>query len=320
MINPLISVLVPIFNSEKELRKCLDSIINQTYKNLEIILVNDGSTDKCGEICDEYAQKDSRIKVIHQENRGIASTRNVCLNNATGEYIAFVDSDDSILSDMCKDMLAKSLETDADMVVCDFENVYPEDMPKENTPIIPFEEGEILPVDYVRKVSGEHCGALSIVWNKLYKKHLFDNVKYPDGKIHEDDATIHRICHNCKKIFYIKKAYYLYHKNRDGIMHKKFSAKRLDSTDAILDRINFFTDNDYPDSMIYNSELFLINDFISSIRNLDKKSKKDRRAIKEKLQLIKPYCQKVLQNNATDKETKKTIRWLLFNPFIFFYI
>lgn len=320
MNNPLISVLVPIFNSEKELRKCLDSIINQTYENLEIIIVNDGSTDKSGEICDEYQQKDQRIKAIHQKNRGIASTRNVCLSNATGDYIAFVDSDDSILPDMYRDMLEKSLETNADIVICDFKNVYPEDMPKEDTPVIPFEEGEISPKKYADKVSGEHCGALSIAWNKLYKRHLFENITYPDGKIHEDDATIHRICHNCKKIFYMKKTYYLYYKNREGIMHKKFSAERLDSTDAILDRINFFSDNEYPDSMIYKCELFLISDFISSIRNLDKKNKEDRKTIKEKLQLIKPYCKKLLKSDATDKETKKTIRWLLFNPFIFFYV
>ena len=117
---PLISVIVPVYNVENYLPRCLDSIINQTYTNLEILLVDDGATDNSGKLCDEYAQKDNRIRVFHKENGGVSSARNMGLDNATGEYIAFVDSDDYIDKCMYEIMLNSSVQNNADIVVCGY--------------------------------------------------------------------------------------------------------------------------------------------------------------------------------------------------------
>lgn len=320
MTAPLISVLVPVYNIEKYLNACLDSIINQKYENIEIIIVDDGSTDNSSAICDSYVQKDRRIKVFQSDNTGIASARNLLLEKATGEYIAFVDSDDVILPDMYSAMIKTAIETESDIVLCNFDIVSPDGTIMEPEYDMPFAEGEIAVTDYISTVSSGYCGLLSIVWNKLYKRHVFEGIRYPDGKIHEDDATIHRIIHNCNKIFYLDKKYYRYRKHKTSIMNKKFSSKRLDSTDAVLDRLTFFAENRYDEKIIHKCELFLVNDFIESIRKLNKKSISDRIAIKKKYILIKPYCKKLLNNPNTSKEDKKTIRYLMFYPYLFFYI
>lgn len=320
MDNPLISILVPVYNSEKYLAQCLDSIINQKYKHLEIIVVDDGSTDKSGEICDEYADQNPRIKVFHQKNKGISTTRNILLSYATGDYIGFVDSDDTISPDMYSDMLYVAQTTGADMVVCNFTHTSNDGSPVDTEVCIPFNEGYVSAEKYIDKISGGNCGALSIVWNKLYKRYLFENITYPSGKIHEDDATIHKICHACNKIYYTPNIYYFYNSNPSSIMNKKFNIGRLDSTDAILDRIEFLKKYGYSEMTVHNCEVFLIDDFLYSIRKLDKKSKSDRTAIKNKLKLIKPYCKELLKSKHTDRKNKTVIRLLCFNPFIFFYI
>ena len=118
--NPLISIIIPVYNVEKYLSECIESVINQTYKNLEIILVNDGSTDSCPQICEEYAAKDNRIKVIHKKNGGLSDARNIGLKQATGALISFVDSDDLLSLDFCQRLLDALIESDADIVECDF--------------------------------------------------------------------------------------------------------------------------------------------------------------------------------------------------------
>ena len=174
----LISVIVPIYKVEKYLGKCIESIIRQSYSNLEIILVDDGSPDRCGAICDEYARKDSRIKVIHQDNMGLSVARNTGLNIATGEYITFVDSDDWIALNFIKLLLKSMLKSNAQIAVTSLLNVYEDGTTKSNTLIL----SEIR----LSKTEGLACylfnGYLTpCACGKLWKKNLWEGIRFPEG-------------------------------------------------------------------------------------------------------------------------------------------
>ncbi|MBE7065896.1 MAG: glycosyltransferase [Ruminococcaceae bacterium] len=321
MDTPKISILVPVYNVEKYIDECLDSIINQTYKNLEIILVDDGSTDKSGEICDRYARCDSRIKVIHQKNQGLATTRNVLVAAATGDYIGFVDSDDFISPNMYSDLIEIIQKKGADIAMCNIGYV-----DKNGSEIInhnssnPISERELTGKEFVTELCDNYNPAYVVTWNKIYIRTLFHNIHYPDGKISEDEAVIHRIAHKCNKIVFTSKIHYFYRQQPTSIMNAKFTLSRLDNLDAILDRILFLTKNNYSLSTINNCRKFLTNDFIVSIRSSNKKNNAEKNEIKEKFKLIKPHCKDLLKSDTIDSNTKKTIRLLLISPFLFFYI
>lgn len=183
-----ISVIVPVYKVEPYLSRCLDSIINQTYRNLEIILVDDGSPDHCGEICDEYARQDSRIRVIHKSNGGLSDARNHGIDVATGDYIAFVDSDDYVTTDMYEKMLARLEFDNSDMVVCNYYRFDEGSVPPEygyiNLPDRVLSKDEAF--DFYLQIGGDYVSA----WNKLYKRGIFADLRYPTGKIYEDTFVI----------------------------------------------------------------------------------------------------------------------------------
>lgn len=183
-----ISVIVPVYKVEPYLRKCLDSVVNQTYQNLEIILVDDGSPDHCGAICEEYAARDKRIRVIHKENGGLSSARNAALEIATGDYIGFVDSDDWIEPEMFKFLLHGLETTGADIAVCGRYEEYRDRR-------VIFEWPEVRIMD-----RGEALGELlkndqlqNLVWDKLYRRKLFEGICFPEGKTFEDMAVMHKL-------------------------------------------------------------------------------------------------------------------------------
>ena len=202
----MISIIVPVYNVEKYLNRCVDSIINQTYKNLEIILVDDGSTDNSGKICDEYQKKDSRIKVIHKTNGGMSSARNAGLDIATGNYIAFVDSDDYIALNMMATMRGYVVDNNVDMAVCGFtrltENKILSERGKEvicgiYNPEKLF-ESETAHIDGVKDRVSLYTESLC---NKLYKRYIFDDLRLRIGKNHEDFYLMHYIINKCQKVY-----------------------------------------------------------------------------------------------------------------------
>ena len=240
----LISVIVPVYNTAPWLVRCVDSILAQTYTNLEIILVNDGSTDGCGQVCDDYALHDNRIKVIHKTYGGPASARNAGLDIARGDWIAFVDSDDWILPEMYERLLEVANNKKAEMVICGFYyvNEQGEVLKKsEFNANTTFSKTEAfynllknLPVLYV------------VVWNKLYKKCIFDHVRFPQGKIHEDEAIAHEIIDKCSSIETLTEKMYMYVQRNNSIMGRQYSVKRLqDSWDAAFGRYVFFNKHGY---------------------------------------------------------------------------
>ena len=242
MSTPLISVIIPVYNVEKYLRRCLDSVIAQTYQKLEIICVDDGSIDDSGKICDQYAVRDARIKVIHQENQGLSAARNRGLDAAEGEYIAFVDSDDYILEDMYKKMLDKLLNYNVDLCVCQC--------------LYEFSDGRqvvkrknIDPTIYGRKASLEFArflymgnyenGVVVAAWNKLYRRVLLDKIRF-EGRIHEDEAFCGRIMAKNISVYVMEEQFYVYAQNGDSLTNKPFSANKFFFLDTLAERRELF--------------------------------------------------------------------------------
>lgn len=209
----MISVIVPVYNVEKYMSQCINNLINQTYKNIEIILVDDGSTDSSGKRCDEYAGQDDRIVVIHKENGGLSDARNVALEMAQGELLTFVDSDDVVDLDYCE-MLYKSLnEQRADISVCNtvlFRDNVPTQLNKKGIQI--FKNGKIVEAYLKCLIQPMACG-------KIYKKSLFHGIRYPKGKTTEDVYVIVELLKKCGLVVVGADTNYYYRQRRDSIQH-----------------------------------------------------------------------------------------------------
>ena len=237
--NPLISVIVPVYNVEKYLPKCIDSIINQTYKNLEIILVDDGSPDGCGKICDDYAKLDDRIKVIHKKNGGRSEARNVGIDIAKGEYIGFVDSDDYIESNFYELLLKAVLDNNADISICSSKCV--DETGKEVESKFKFNvQNEILDKkDALRKLVEGNLAFVSPV-TKLYHKKIFHNLRITTGVFHEDEYFAHHVIGKADRVVCIEDKIYNYLVIRaTSAMHEINPIKTLDILYAYYDRYKY---------------------------------------------------------------------------------
>lgn len=225
----LISVIVPVYNVEKYIHKCIDSILNQTYTNLEIILVDDGSLDNCGKICDEYAKQDKRIKVIHKENGGVSSARNRGIKEATGQWITFVDSDDWLEDDFCELLLYNATKYNADIVLCGYNRITLNNVEKiKNTnKIIEVESNE-----YLKNVLNPQTG-FGFCHMKLYKRDCIKETKFKEGlSVGEDALFNEQISKKIKKTIFLEKSLYNYRINNDSVVKKfdkNYAKKYLES-------------------------------------------------------------------------------------------
>ncbi|MBR1443324.1 MAG: glycosyltransferase family 2 protein [Firmicutes bacterium] len=241
-ILPLVSIIVPVYNVEKYISRCIESLISQTYKNIEIILVDDGTQDKSGEICEKYAKKDKRIVVYHKENGGLSDARNYGIEKSNGEYLSFVDSDDYVDFDYIE-FLYNLIKKGYKLSLCSLCIVY-----TSNNRICKKGNGkEII-------VSGKNCIKMmcyhdeidTSAYAKLYHKSLFENVKYPKGKLFEDIGTSYLLFDQCEKIIcsFVPKYYYVIRDN--SIVTSKFSEKKLDFIE-MTDQMADYVQNKYPD-------------------------------------------------------------------------
>ncbi len=235
MQTPLISVIIPVYKVEKYLEKCLDSVINQTYKNLEIIVVDDGSLDKCPEICDRFSHKDSRIKVIHQSNKGLSEARNAGLDIFKGEYVAFVDSDDYVEKDYIEYLYNLLLENKSEISCCQYTKI-----------------DESYNIIYKKKSDKKIiCGAenclISLIsdkiitntaWGKLFKRYFFNNIRFK-GKAYEDIQTTYKILVRCKSLINGDKAKY-YYLLRQSSISQSIDINQLDRIYAYIEQKNYF--------------------------------------------------------------------------------
>lgn len=238
----LISVIVPVYKVEKYLDRCIESIVNQTHSNLEIILVDDGSPDNCPVICDKWATLDRRIKVIHKENGGLSDARNSGMAAASGEFVGFVDSDDWIAFEMYEKLLGAIKQDGSDIAACAVKMVWEDGTPcthlikQANCVLDNFNAQKELLLE--RKLKQP-------VWYKLYRRSTIQNILFEKGKYHEDVYWSYQIIGNAKKVSIIDFVGYYYWQRKESIMGEKYSMKRLDSIEAYCRRLEYIR-QEYP--------------------------------------------------------------------------
>lgn len=317
----MISIVVPIYNVEKYLVKCIESITAQTYRNLEIILVNDGSTDSCGKICDVYAERDKRIKVIHKANGGLSDARNAGIEAAEGYYIGFVDSDDYINVNMYERLINIMNADNSQIAVCNFSLVY-EETEKNIYEDKNFDNNNLL-IDNKDKLV-EYCmksnyDAFTVAWNKLYKRELFNGIRYPKGKIHEDVFTTYKLLYKAEKISYTKNAMYYYLQRKTSIMGQKFNVKRLHRLEALQEQLEFYIsrkEQEMWDITLFYYKLFLIHMIIA----VEKSAEIDRDIINSYKVFYNVQIRKHLRNSNIEFK-KKAGYWMFYRfPNIYLWI
>lgn len=231
-MQPLISIIVPCYKVEKYLPKCIDSIINQSYTNLEIFLIDDGSPDSCGIICDNYSKKDSRIKVIHKSNGGLSDARNVAIDKMTGEYVVFVDSDDYIAPTHIEGLYKMIQYHKAEISINSFTTFYDGLIPHPHSK--PTKEYVYTGLEATERMFYQDMFDNS-AWGKMYKSSLFNNIRYPKGLLYEDLPTTYRLMLKASKVIYNNNETYYYLLRSDSIERSKFSSEKLNSALKLME-------------------------------------------------------------------------------------
>ena len=235
---PLISIIVPIYKAELYLDKCIKSICNQSYSNIEVVLVNDGSPDHCKEMCNHYAEMDSRITVIHQENGGQAKARNIGIDVSKGELFIFVDSDDFISINMIERMYNRIQEDQSDLAVCGY-TFLDEAGEEKGTYVLP--DSVRTGFQALEMAYGENGFLLnSIIVNKMYKKALFEKIRFPEGRLHEDEATAYKLIDQSRLVSLLSEPLYYYVEHPNSTMTSRYSVRRLDGVEACYERYFYY--------------------------------------------------------------------------------
>lgn len=239
---PKISVIVPVYKVEQFLARCVNSVLNQTFFDFELILVDDGSPDRCGTICDLFAAEDSRIHVIHQKNGGLSAARNAGLDwvyaNSDSQWIAFIDSDDWVHPVYLQELYKAAESTGCKISACGFfktsEGPFPE---------IYGESSRCMSADDFYCSEAIHGGVTAVVWNKLYHRTLLEEIRFPAGKLHEDEFTTFRVVYNAGRIAVLEMPLYAYYQNPEGIMLSKWSPRRLHIVEAFEYQIAYASEH-----------------------------------------------------------------------------
>ena len=252
MMQEKISIIVPVYNVEAYLERCVESILKQTYTNLEILLVNDGSTDKSGELCDKLALRDHRIRVIHKENGGLSDARNRGIDEASSNLIGFIDSDDYIDEDMYETLYRQMVASKADLSMCGHYDVYHQIPEKQ---VAEIKTWELMPEEAIKMVMEAKILSVTAV-NKLYKKALFEQLRFRIGKIAEDAFIMVDLIHQCSKVVATNEKKYYYVHRENSITTQKFSLKFLNVIEAYEQNAKMISEN-YPD--LYDVAIMRLN-------------------------------------------------------------
>ncbi len=311
-MNPLISVIVPIYNVEKYLARCVDSIVNQMYKNLEIILVDDGSPDRCPQMCDDYAEKDSRIKVVHKKNGGLSDARNAGMAVATGEYISFIDSDDYVSDDFFECLLDVMNKENSDIAECSVVKFYEDnrfDEFSDDLSVKTYDTQDAMSALIAENPFHQH------VWNKLYKTELVKDIPYAVGKLNEDEFWTYQVFGRANKVSKLNKTMYYYFQRSSSIMGVGYNIRRLDALEAKANRQKYI-ENNFPDLStqakidLYGSCMFAYQSVMKFMSCADKK---------KALSIIKKYkntCNLSFDEINTIKDSSK--KYFMFAKFNFY--
>lgn len=239
-----ISVIVPVYKVEKYIKRCVESILAQTFTDFELILVDDGSPDNCGQICEQYAAKDGRTRVLHRKNGGLSAARNTGIDwvfkYSDSEWLTFIDSDDWVHKEYLEILYKAAVGHQVSVSICGYKETL-----GENTEVQ--KEQKCVKKYSVRKYYREHTANATVAWGKLYKKNCFEKIRYPEGKIHEDEYVTYRILFRFQDIAVVEAPLYSYYINREGITKSTWNPKRMDVFRAFEQQISFFGKNGMTD-------------------------------------------------------------------------
>ncbi|MGO4496761.1 glycosyltransferase family 2 protein [Paenibacillus sp. 2RAB27] len=307
-MKPAISIIVPVYNVESYLKQCLESLLAQTFTDIEIILINDGSMDKSGDICDEYAKHNSRIKVVHKEYGGVSSSRNVGIKLAQGDYLGFVDSDDRIDVNMYKELYELCVQSKSDISICMLgREINGELLNRNEEEII---KKEMNNTEAMRELFKGVLYRFSLC-NKLFRKSCFIDITFPEGRIHEDLSTTYKLFAKCNRAIFTNYIGYIYIKRENSILTKKFSDKRLDAFIGWGEILPFMNEK-YPQLSREFLSCFVygcvdnVNYILNQVEN-----KKDQEKYLSSIQLlVRKYFRGILTNNALSIKYKYLITLL----------
>lgn len=307
-MEPKISIILPVYNVEKYLERCVESLINQTHKNIEIILVDDGSKDNSGKLCDELAQRDSRIVVYHKENGGLSDARNYGIDKSTSDYVGFVDSDDFVDEDMYEILLANLLKYDSEISFCRLNDVYNDEIKKDNTENNPY---LMTSEQAIKMVLEAKIFSVTAV-NKLYKKSLFDQIRFDKGKIAEDAFIMVDLLSRCEKIAATEAKKYYYMHRENSITTQKFTPKFLNVIEAYEKNAKIVSDK-YPDLKYQADTRICWAYFYVLDRLLKDEEYKDEKLETELIQYLKYHKKFILSNSLFNAKRKVSFVALLIN-------
>lgn len=249
---PLVSVIIPVYNVEDYIHECINSVLDQTYQNIEVILIDDGSPDRCPEICDEYVEKDKRVRVIHKTNGGLSDARNCGIKNAMGEYLTFVDSDDVISTDMIQYLYRLCIQYDVLLAQCNhvIEN------PVFDAIIDGQERGMLIRKERcMNELLGKYGTSFCVSWGKLFHRTLFDTIEFPVGKVHEDVYTTHLYFEAAEKIVFTTKRLYYYRQREGSLMSVERRKPAWNEIRADMTRAKYFKEKGYLE--VYREQLWV---------------------------------------------------------------
>ena len=306
-MNDLISVVIPVYRVEKYLERCVESVINQTYTNLEIILIDDGSPDNSGNMCDEYAKIDKRIKVIHKKNGGLSDARNVGIENSKGKYITFIDSDDYIEENYVEILYNTLKKYKVKISVADNLIKYDSGKVINNST---YKEYIVTEKEALEKMLWGERDLDNGAWTKLYDITLFNNVRYPVGRLYEDTATTYKIYDQCDYIAINSVPVYNYMKRKDSITQCEFNEKKLQLIVSVKEMTDFVS-NKYPDLDIA-CERKMLWAYMSTLSQLATSKSGNKKIENELIEYVMQHKKTVLKNKKTPKRDKIGIFCLQF--------
>lgn len=320
-MNDLVSIIIPVYKVESYLHRCVDSVLAQTYRNIEIILIDDGSPDNCPTICDQYAAKDNRVKVIHKPNGGLSDARNAGIDIASGSWISFIDSDDWVEADMYESLVKAANMANADISAGGV-----------NDEISIGGVTKVLKTTFHGK---EHIDILSntdamkryfctswAAWGKIYRREVFDNISFPAGEINEDEAIVLYLLERCTKVLYTNKVFYHYVHRPDSITTSDFSEKKIAWYDHCKQNLDW-TKKHHPELEIYATqrlcncilwtlrEIALSSGSYREIVSLLKKDIRDNYCIYKKSGLVRTQKLRLLSLKALPFWVYKTVEEIL---------
>lgn len=311
MVKPVVSVIIPVYHVEAYLGRCVDSVLAQSLRNIEIILVDDGSTDGCPAICDEYARRDNRVTVIHQKNTGLGGARNAGLDAVRGEHIAFVDADDFIDPAMFEQMLVSLHKENADLCICGFKKVTEDSLRAAEKSAVSFQI--VTGMQALEKLYTGDYVYYTIACNKLFKRTLFDTIRFPEGKLFEDGYAAFRYYYASSRVVCLPDCFYFYFLRGNSITTAALTVKNLDGIDADRDSLEFLKEKGLTD-LVVKAQTKYAGAIINNLKRFDLKEKDIRlkfTAVNRDFRRLYPG---IVKNTALTKKEKLLITLFGISP------